>query len=162
MSTLVAITYPSKQTAESALATLGQLQKQELISIKDAIIATNDGEKIQLDQAVNLTGAGALGGAFWGGLVGLIFLMPLAGMAIGAASGALSGKLSDYGIDDDFAKDLSSKVDPGQAALLLMADTDSPDRVVSEMKKHEFGGEIIYTNLSSEDEQRLRDAAASA
>ncbi len=162
MSTLVAITYPSKETAQSALSALGQLQSQELIEIRDAIIATNDGEKVHLDQAVNLAGAGALGGAFWGGLIGLIFLMPVAGMAIGAASGAISGKFSDYGIDDKFAKEMISRVDPGKAALLLMADSGSPERVVEEMKKHNFGGEIIYTNLSSEDEQRLRSAAASA
>lgn len=160
MSTLVAISYPDKETAQRALSELGQLQRQEMIRIKDAIIATNDGEKVHLDQAANLVGAGALGGAFWGGLVGLIFLMPVAGMAIGAASGAISGKLSDYGINDQFAKELSANVDPGNAALLLMADSNSPERVAEEMRKHNFGGELIYTNLSAEDEDRLRRAAS--
>ena len=162
MSTLVAITYPDQETARQALATLTQLQKQELVQIADAIIATNEGDKVKLDQALNLTGAGALGGAFWGGLMGLIFLVPIAGAAIGAASGALGGKLSDYGIDDDFAKQLTAKVDPGKAALILMARSDAPDRVIDEMQKHNFGGEILYTNLSAEDEQRLRDSVSSA
>lgn len=162
MSTLVAIAYPNQETAQNARSTLEQLQSQELIQIKDAIIATNDGEKVHLNQSVNLTGAGALGGAFWGGLVGLIFLMPVAGMAVGAASGAISGKVSDYGIDDNFAKQLSAEVDPGQAALFLMADSSSPERVVQEMSKHNFGGKLLYTNLSAEDEERLRRAASDA
>src|SRR5687768_12329829 len=99
MSTLVAIAYPDEATAHKARATLARLQIERLIELDDAVIAVNDGNKIRLEQAVNLTGAGALGGAAWGGLLGLIFLMPIAGMAIGAASGAIGGKFSDYGID---------------------------------------------------------------
>lgn len=42
--------------------------------------------KIKLHQTMSPTGAGALGGAAWGGLIGLLFLAPLFGMAIGAAT----------------------------------------------------------------------------
>lgn len=162
MSTLVAIAYPSKDAAEKSLATITQLQKQELIRINDAIIATNEGDKVKLDQALNLTATGAVGGALWGGLIGLIFLMPVVGAAIGAASGALSGKISDFGIDDNFAKELAAKVDPGKAALILLARSDAPERVAEEVRKHNLGGELIYTNLSDEDEQRLRGLSTGA
>lgn len=160
MSTLIGISYPDKATAQQALATLEDLQRQALIQIADAVIATHDGEKVHLDQSVNLTGAGAIGGAFWGGLIGLIFLVPVVGAAIGAAGGALTGKLSDYGINDQFARDLASKVGPGQAALVLLTRSNAPDRVISEMKQHDFGGEIVYTNLSEANEQRLKDAVS--
>jgi uncharacterized membrane protein len=53
-----------------------------------------------------------LSGTFWGALIGMIFLMPLAGAAIGAASGALGGALSDVGINDQFMKDLRSTCNP--------------------------------------------------
>ena len=43
--------------------------------------------------------------AFWDALIGMIFLMPLAGAAIGAASGALGGALTDVGINDQFMKE---------------------------------------------------------
>jgi hypothetical protein len=43
----------------------------------------------------NIIAVGAVGGTFWGALIGLIFLMPLAGAAIGAASGVIGGALSD-------------------------------------------------------------------
>jgi uncharacterized membrane protein len=54
--------------------------------------------KIHIKQAVNLTamGAAAVGarGALWGAWVGLLFMNPLAGMAIGAMAGAGAGALS--------------------------------------------------------------------
>jgi uncharacterized membrane protein len=156
VSTLVAIVYDSEQTAKSALAELGNLQKQKLISLEDAVIATNEGGKIKLDQGISLASAGALGGAFWGGLIGLIFLMPLAGMAIGAATGAITGKLTDYGIDDNFIKELTSKVQPGKAALFTLTRDATPDKVLSQMSQ--FGGEVIQSNLSAEDEAKLQAA----
>lgn len=162
MAALIAVTYPNEDAARKAISTLAEMQKQQLIRIQDSIIATNQGDKVKLDQAVNLTGAGALSGAIWGGLIGLIFLVPVAGAVIGAAGGALTGKLSDYGINDRFAKDLAAKVGKGQAALIVMADSTAPDRVVDEMKKYNLGGEILYTNLSAEEEQRLRNSIQGA
>jgi uncharacterized membrane protein len=156
VSNLIAIAYPSEAVAQQAVATLGQLQKQQLIELDDVVIARRDGDKIKLDQGVGLTGAGALGGAAWGGLIGLLFLAPIAGMAIGAATGALAGKLSDYGIDDKFAKGVASSLPPGGAAMFLLVRRSTPDRVLAEMKQ--FGGTVLQTNLSTEAEQRLKDA----
>src|SRR5215207_8618221 len=110
VSTLVALTYPDINTARLARAKIQELQQQQLITLDDAVIATHEGDKVKLDQAVSLAGAGAAGGALWGGLFGLIFLVPIAGMAIGAATGALAGKLSDYGVDDKFAKQVGEKL----------------------------------------------------
>jgi uncharacterized membrane protein len=160
MSTLIAIAYPDELTARRALAKLGDLQKQQLIQVDDAVIAHHQGDKIKLDQAVSTAGAGAAGGALWGGLFGLIFLMPIAGMAIGAATGALAGKLTDYGIDDKFAKEVGAKVTPGKAALVLLIRSATADRVVAEMKKEHLGGELMQSNLSAEDEAKLIAAAA--
>src|SRR5215207_11563581 len=110
MSTLIAIAYPDELTARRALAKLNELQKQQLIQIDDAVIAHHEGDKIKLEQAISTTATGAAGGALWGGLFGLIFLVPIAGLAIGAATGALAGKLSDYGVDDKFAKQVGEKL----------------------------------------------------
>ena len=49
-------------------------------------------------------------------MVGMIFLMPLLGAAVGAASGALSGALTDFGIKDDFMKELAANLQPGNTA----------------------------------------------
>jgi uncharacterized membrane protein len=48
----------------------------------------------------NIIAVGAVGGTFWGALIGLIFLMPLTGAAIGAASGVIGGALSDVALND--------------------------------------------------------------
>ena len=160
MSTLVAIAYKDEATANAALMELESLQSQQLITIDDAVIASHQGNKIKLDQARSLTGAGALGGALWGGLFGLIFLMPVVGMAIGAASGALAGKLTDVGVDDNFAKQMAAKIGPGEVALVLLVRQSTTDRVIAAMKERNLQGEIIQTNLSTETEQKLRDMFA--
>ena len=115
MSTLVAIAYPDTDTAERVRTELVQMTKEHLLQLDDAVVVEHrDDGKIKLHQAVSTTGAGAAGGALWGGLIGLIFLAPLFGMAIGAASGAVMGKVTDVGVDDNFMKELGSKM-PGAA-----------------------------------------------
>ncbi len=158
MSSLVAVAYPDESTARDALATLGRLQKEQLIELNDVILAKRDGDKIKLEQGLNLTAAGAASGAFWGGLIGLIFLAPVAGIVIGAASGALSGKLTDIGIDDKFAKELSASLPVGGAALLLLIRKATADKVTAEMKQ--FGGTLLHTNLTEEAEAQLAAALA--
>jgi uncharacterized membrane protein len=98
----------------------------------------------------------ALGGAFWGMLFGLIFFVPLLGMAIGAGMGALGGSLADVGIDDDFIKQAREKVTPGTSALFALTSRATEDRVIEELKQFDF--EIISTNLPAEQEQKLREA----
>jgi uncharacterized membrane protein len=156
VSHLIAIAYPSETVAQQAVATLGRLQDQQLIELDDMVVARREGDKIKLDQGVGLTGAGALGGAAWGGLIGLLFLAPVVGMAIGAATGAIAGKLSDYGVDDKFAKEVASSLPQGGAAVFLLVRRSTPDRVLAEMQQ--FGGTVLRTNLSTEAEERLKTA----
>jgi uncharacterized membrane protein len=89
-------------------------------------------------------------------LLGLIFAVPLFGMAVGAAFGALGGAFQDYGIDDDFIKRVRTQVTEGTSALFLMTSDAVMDRVADAMKGVKF--EIIATNLSKEQEQKVREA----
>ncbi len=111
MSDLVVIVYPTEARAEEMRQKLFGLQKEYLIEIGDAAIAVmQEGGKVKLNQLLNTTAMGAASGSFWGLLIGAIFLMPLAGAALGAASGALGGALTDYGINDAFMKDLAGSL----------------------------------------------------
>src|SRR3954454_23331538 len=85
MATLIAIAYSDAATAERARAELVQATKEHLLELQDAVVVERrpDG-KIKLHQAISTAGAGAAGGALWGGLIGLLFLALLFGMAIGA------------------------------------------------------------------------------
>jgi uncharacterized membrane protein len=157
MSSLVAIAYPDISTAEQVRTELVQASKAHLVQLEDAVVVEHQPDgKIKLHQALNTTGAGAAGGALWGGLIGLIFLAPLFGMAIGAASGALAGKFTDTGVNDQFMKDLGAKMGPGGAALIVLGRTDTPEKVLERISK--YGGEVIQTSLSDEQEAHLRAA----
>jgi uncharacterized membrane protein len=157
MSQLVVIAYPDAPTAQQALGTLERLSREKLISLEDAAYVTRDmNGKPKLHQTRSLTGAGAMGGAFWGFLIGLIFFVPVLGLAAGALGGALGGKLSDLGIDDKFMKELGEQIKPGSAALFLLVQSVTADKVVPEMSK--FGGTVLKTSLSTEKEAELREA----
>ena len=157
MSTLIAIAYPDADTAERVRGELVQATKEHLVELQDAVVVVHQPDgKIKLHQAVSTSGAGAAGGALWGGLIGLLFLAPLFGMAIGAATGAIAGKATDVGVNDDFMKQLGAKLAPGNAALIALGHSDARDKVLERLQP--YGGEVIQTSLDKEEEERLRSA----
>ncbi len=158
MATLTVFKFPSSSGARAALGTLEALQKQQLITIHDAAIVQwpADKRKPQTEQLHNMTGAGALSGTFWGMLFGMLFFVPLIGAAVGAAMGALSGSMVDVGISDDFIKRVRDEITPSTSALFLLTSNAVEDRVIAEFAGTDM--ELIATNLSAEDEQRLREA----
>jgi uncharacterized membrane protein len=159
VSDLVAIAYPDLATAREVASNVGQAQKAHLIELEDLVIVERRGDgKIKLHQP-SLAGVGAAGGALWGGLIGLIFLAPLFGMAIGAATGAAAGAMSDAGVDDKFMKDLGTKLEPGGAAVIGLVRSANMEKILSEVK---VPGEVIQTSLGADAEQALRDALAKA
>ncbi len=158
MATLTALKFPTVDGARRVLDTLQDLQRQQLIVIHDAAIVQwpADKAKPKTEQLHNLAGAGALSGAFWGMLFGLLFFVPLLGAAVGAAMGGLSGSLVDVGIDDDFIKQVRDQVTPSTSALFLLTGDAVVDRVVDALRGVDM--ELISTNLSTEDENALRQA----
>lgn len=161
MSDLIVLAFDNETGALEVRDKLFELQKQQLIMLADAaVVVRKEDGKVKVKQAVSLVGAGALGGAFWGMLIGLIFWMPWLGLAIGAASGAASGALTDIGIDDKFIKEVGSTIEPGHSALFLMVVSSTQDRVIDEIK--EYGAKVLQTNLSKEDEAKLKEAFGAA
>lgn len=158
MSTLTVWKFKTADGAENALTKLKDLQKQQIVQVLDAaIVAWPEGrQRPKTYQAVDTVGAGALGGAFWGMLFGLIFFVPLFGLLVGAATGALSGRFTDYGIDDEFIKDLQDKVTEGTSALFLLTGQVTVDKVEAAFAPEEKG-ELIQSNLSAEQEAKLRE-----
>jgi len=158
MATVTVLKFPTADGASNVLGLVQDLQQQQLIWLHDAaIVSWPAGAKHpKTKQLVHLVGLGALSGMFWGMLLGLIFATPLFGMAVGAAFGALGGAFADYGINDDFIKQVRSQVTEGTSALFLMTSHAVLDRVAERMKNVKF--EFIATNLSSEQEEKLREA----
>jgi uncharacterized membrane protein len=162
MATLSVWKFDSPGGAANALATLERMQKEQLVQVEDgAYVYWAEGKKKpKTEQMHSLTGGGALGGGFWGLLFGLLFFVPLLGFAVGAAMGALAGSMSDIGIDDDFIRRVRDEVTPGTSALFVMTSGAVVDRVVDEFRGS--GATLLSTNLSTEQESKLREAFAEA
>lgn len=165
MGQLVVLGFDGLSAADEVLNKLRSLKAQHLLDLEDAVVVERDAEgKVHMKQAVNLTKLGAtsggLSGALWGTLVGLLFLNPLAGMVIGASAGAgagaLSGSLMDYGVNDEFVKQLSQTIPNNSSALFVLVREVTMDKVVSEIQA--WKPRVLNTSLSGEQEAKLVEA----
>ena len=159
MSILVVVGYKEPYKAEEVRLRLWKLQHDYLLDLEDAVVVVKNAEgKVTLHQPVNLTATGAVSGGFWGTLIGILFLNPLLGLAVGASAGAVTGALTDIGINDDFMRELGASMTPNSSSLfvLLRKSSSAPDKVLEELKG--TGGTILKTSLSHEDEAKLQAA----
>src|SRR5262249_60533295 len=140
------VKFETETGADAMREALGRLQTQELIKLEDAAVVVRRADgKVKVKQATSLVGAGALGGAFWGLLIGLLFFAPWLGLAIGAGAGAgaLSGSMADVGVDDDFIKQVGTAIQPGQSALFVLAREAVVGRRGAALKP--YGGQLIHS-----------------
>lgn len=157
MSELVVIGYKSRFAAEEVRLQLLKMQREYLIDLEDAVVVVKERDgQVKLHQVHNPTAFGALGGGFWGLLVGALFLSPLLGAAVGATTGALSGALTDVGINDNFMKELATTLQPGSSALFVLVRKATPDKVLEELTG--TGGKVLKTSLTHEKEEKLQAA----
>ena len=158
MSTMVAIVFPDESTAFEMRAALVKMQNQFLLDMDDSVVVTRDLRgKTRLHQAVSLTAAGAVGGGFWGMLVGLLFLNPLLGAAIGAGAGALAGKFHEIGADDRMMADIRAALKSGSSALFVVIRNVTVDKVLDGLKQFAGRGKVFQTSLTKDDERALRE-----
>lgn len=157
MSNLVVISFPDEQLAFELRAALAKMQKEYLIDMEDVVVVTRDEQgKVKLHQAMNLTAMGAVGGGFWGMLIGLIFLNPLLGAAVGAGAGALSGRFTDLGIDDKFMKSLADNLQPNCSAIFILVRKATGDKVLEGLEQFKGKGKVLQTSLTKDEEGTLR------
>jgi uncharacterized membrane protein len=171
MSELVCIAFKDSSTADRVLNELRAMEKDYVLDLEDAVIVVRDMDgKVHLKQCVDVFGGatkqGVALGMLWGGLMGLLFMNPLAGLlgsiAGGAGGGAVTtaaneyGLLSDYGIPDKFIKNLGSTISRGTSAIFLLIRSADQDALLARISRYE--GTILQTSLSSEQEEKLRTA----
>ena len=158
MTTLTVWKFDSPTGAAAALDKLEEMRKHHLMDIADAVIVEwpQGKRKPRTKQVSSLSGEGALSGAFWGTLLGMIFFAPFFGLAVGATMGALSGHFGDYGIDGIFISSVREQVTEGTSALILLADDVALDKVEDELRGHI--GKLIKSNLTPEQEAKLRES----
>jgi uncharacterized membrane protein len=165
MSDLVVLGFDGVGTADEVLTKLRGMKKENLIDLEDACVVVRDEKgSVQIKQAVHLVSIGAASGAstgmLIGALAGLLVLNPLAGMAVGglagAGFGALSGSLADYGINDEFIKDIGKHIANGSSALFVLIKSSTPDKVLPELQP--YNPRVLRTSLSKKQEEKLREA----
>jgi len=144
-------------TAEKVRNRLIDLNNQFLLKLDQVVevVRKPDGE-IKIKEEPRLTGVGAVSGAFWGLLMGLIFLVPVAGFIIGSVSGAVAGHFAKYGISKEYMKEIDAAIQPGQSALFLLVDNVKADRVIPMLT--EFHPKVLRTSLSADQEAKLKEA----
>ena len=138
MSDLIIIGYPDETTAENVWAELVKLQHDYLVDLEDAAIIRRDQKgKLHVTTPVHHQAAwGGLSGLFWGTVIGLLFLFPLAPLTgvVGGIMGAALGAAGDLGIKDDFKQRVQDLIQPGTSAprdaeqeLMKALHGDNPD-----------------------------------
>jgi uncharacterized membrane protein len=152
MSQLIVLGFQDEASADQFIGSLHQMEKEQILGLSDLVkvVRTADG-KTKIKQGNNLTGVGALSGAFWGMLIGFIFIMPF-------VAGALAGHFADYGISDDFIKEVGEKIQPGQAAVFMLVEQSTPDKVQAELDQWSGKVTVIKTNLTADAEQKLKES----
>jgi uncharacterized membrane protein len=172
-STLMAIEFEGEYTARGLLDNLDKLQKEGVLKLDDAVIASRPAAgqvmftqlqearpsgtsagtpQAQVEQTDSRRKRYAAAGAGVGLIIGTILGGPIGGLAVGGIIGALK----DRGIDDKFAKQVADGLGPDSSALLLLGTSTDPERVLAEFAP--FKGRVLHSTLSPETEKRLRDA----
>lgn len=154
---MVVLGFDGEATAEKAKEKMIELDKQYLLELDQVVVAVRKADgHVKVNEEPRLTGIGAIGGAFWGLLVGLIFLVPAVGFVIGTASGAIAGHFAKYGITKEYMKDVEAAIQPGSSALFILADQVKVDRVIPMLSG--YHPRVLRTSLSTEQEAQLKEA----
>ncbi|WP_127127359.1 DUF1269 domain-containing protein [Georgenia sp. SYP-B2076] len=159
MSELIILGYDDHATAEKAYEKVLELQQDFVVNLTGlAVVRIDPDGKKHVDTPAHIVGASAASGALWGTIFGLLFLVPAFGMLVGGALGALTGKLSKTGIDRAFRDRVEDMLTPGHAAVVVMAKKLTEDKFAAALRP--FGGSVLQTSLSEEDEKELAEELA--
>ena len=160
MSDLIVIGYPDEDTAENVWRELVKLERDYLVDLADAAIIRRDskGKLHVTTPAHHAVAWGSLSGLFWGTLIGLLFLFPLAPAVgvVGGLMGAALGAAGDLGIKGDFKERVQDLVQPGTSALLVIVRKVTPDKFLEALRR--YGGTVLQTSLTHDAEQELMKA----
>jgi uncharacterized membrane protein len=156
MAELVVLGYDDDTTARAVYQTVVELQKDYIIDGSAATLKRDKDGKVIVETPTGAVGAGTASGALWGGLIGLLFLVPVGGLIVGGLMGAALGKAADMGIDDQFREKVQGVLQPGHSAVVLLFNKVTPDKALAALAP--YGGTVLRTSLSEEAEAELTKA----
>jgi uncharacterized membrane protein len=158
-SQVVVFGFDEEQGAETMLDYVDDMQKEGLLELEDAVIASRGpGTDVDIRQMHSKAGKFALRGSGIGLLAGLLLGGPIGGLIGGAAIGGITGALKDHGLDDSFVEEVSGWVRPNTSALFLLIAEAKGEQVLPRLQS--LNARVLTTTLPEEAEKRLRESLA--
>jgi uncharacterized membrane protein len=155
MSNLFVVMYDDQFRAKEVMQELKTLKENKHLEIDDAAYVTKDKDgRFKVHQEHSLTKSGAVAGGMGGLVAGLLFTIPVAGLAVGAAAGIIAGKAQDYGIDDKVIKAINDDMRLNTSAIFALVRDVNQDAVLPIFTK--YGGKIVQTTVDAENEAKLQ------
>jgi uncharacterized membrane protein len=160
--------------ASEVLNKLGEMNDDWVVDLHDAVAVYRDySGRLRVDQSYQMTtGEGAAWGGLWGGLIGAALAIPftggvsavagaalaagaLGGSALGATAGALDASFwkDEYGISEDFVRQVGLMVQSGDSAIFALLRTAKPELVAEHFSG--YGGTILRTTLSGKQRAKI-------
>lgn len=156
MADLIAIAYDHEATAARAEQEVEQL-REELDIEPDAVAVivrdADGGYRVQTNH--HGIEAETSWGMLWVTLFGLLFFLPVFGMAAGSDLGALMGKVEKIGIERAFHMQARDLLQPGTSALFMVVEQGSPESAITALSR--YGGIALHSPLSEDAESLLQD-----
>jgi uncharacterized membrane protein len=165
--------------ASEVLNRLSAMDDDWVVDLRDAVAVYRDNNgKLRVDQSYQMTtGEGAAWGALMGSLIGLtlgaiaapftagasaavvggtLAASALGGGALGAAGGAIDASWwkDNFGISDDFIKEVSGMVRLGDSAIFALLRSADPDFVAEQFRG--YGGTVLQSTLTKEQSDKLQ------
>ncbi|MEU6985364.1 DUF1269 domain-containing protein [Streptomyces sp. NPDC046324] len=162
MSELIVIGYDDPAVAKKAFKAVQELKNNHVVELNGLAVVSvdQDGEThVDTPAKTEKVAVSATAGALWGMVFGILILTPGIGV-VGAALGGLIGKLNQMGVDKDFRSKVDSLLQPGSAAVVILASKITEDKFAAAMQS--FGGTVLKTSLSEKDEQAFVEQLAGA
>jgi uncharacterized membrane protein len=156
MSELIIIGYNDHDTARAVYKEVLRLEDDFIVDLTGIALVTVDldGQR-HVETPERRVGVSAAGGALWGTLLGVLFLVPGLGLLVGGLVGALVGKLAASGLTADYQRRVQTMLGPGSAGVVVMASKITEDKFAAAISK--FGGHVLKTSLSERDERELAE-----
>lgn len=157
MSNLLVVMYDDQYRAKEVMKELRALQESKQLDLEDAAYVTKDNQgNFHIHQEHSLTKKGVIAGGTGGIIAGLLFTIPIAGLAVGAAAGVMAARAQDYGIDDKFIKALNDDMRLNTSAILMLIRDANREAVLPVFTK--YGGKIVQSTITPENAEKLQAA----
>lgn len=168
---LIVVGFPGRYRAAQVLAELRQ-SAVHLFDLDEAITVSWENQRnFIVQQSINLSREeGARWARLWGALIKATLFQPFTERLSNAASKVANCErtekpiataaltrdwwVSEVGIPDDFVRDVGALVQPGESAIITLAEEFEPQLAVKVLR--DSGGSLIYTSLSGEQVDKVK------